>query len=62
MEYVGFTRCMDSAFKNGLDITTFVSDRHPTIAKHMREKLGSVTHYFDLWHLTKSRYSLGTTN
>ena len=54
MEYVGFTRCMDNAFKNGLDITTFVSDRHPTIAKHMREKLDNVTHYFDLWHLTKS--------
>ena len=37
MEYVGFTRSMDNAFKNGLDVTTFVSDRRPTSAKHMRK-------------------------
>eukprot|EP00795_Rhopilema_esculentum_P004196 gene4196-20383_t len=34
-------------------LSTFVSDRHTTIAKLMREQLPDITHYFDLWHLKK---------
>eukprot|EP00112_Aurelia_sp_Birch-Aquarium-sp1_P012751 Seg2686.5 transcript_id=Seg2686.5/GoldUCD/mRNA.D3Y31 product="hypothetical protein" protein_id=Seg2686.5/GoldUCD/D3Y31 len=34
-------------------ISTFVSDRHSSVIKHMKEKLSSVKHYFDLWHLKK---------
>ena len=39
MEYEGFKRSMDFLLSDGLDISTLVSDRHQTIAKHMREKL-----------------------
>ena len=53
MEYLGFSRSTDKVFKSGLDFTTFVSDRHSSITKHMKEKLPKITHYFDLWHLTK---------
>ena len=38
----------------GLLIKTFGSDRHASIAKHMREKLANIKQYFDIWHLKKS--------
>lgn len=53
MEYAGFQRCMSHLLGCGLAIGTFISDRHLSIAKHMREKLSNVTHYFDLWHIKK---------
>ncbi|CAB3980925.1 PREDICTED: uncharacterized protein LOC107342022 [Paramuricea clavata] len=53
MEYEGFKRSMDNLLKRNIPISTFVSDRHTSIAKHMREKHKNITHYFDLWHLIK---------
>ncbi|XP_046864355.1 uncharacterized protein LOC124458369, partial [Xenia sp. Carnegie-2017] len=38
---------------DGLNVTTFISDRHTSISKHMKEKLPKITHYFNLWHLAK---------
>ena len=55
MEYMAFSRSMKN-IDNDLNVKTFVSDRHSSIAKHMREKLPNISHYFDLWHLTKSMY------
>ena len=54
MEYMAFQRSLTFLHDNGLPITTFVSDRHASIAKHMKEKLPQTHHYFDLWHLAKS--------
>ena len=54
MEYMGFQRSMTYLTECGIKISTFISDRHTSIAKHMRERLKEVTHYFDLWHLKKS--------
>ena len=54
MEYEGFCRSMEYLLGLGLVIKTFVSDRHLAIAKHMKEKLTHITHYFDIWHLKKS--------
>jgi hypothetical protein len=56
MEYEGFKRSMDFLLEE-INISTLVSDRHQTIAKHMREKLPKIIHYFDIWHLKKSKYS-----
>lgn len=53
MEYLGFQRCFAYLSDCGIKISTFISDRHTSIAKHMREKLKEVVHYFDLWHLKK---------
>ena len=58
MEYAGFQRCMAYLLGPGLAIGTFISDRHLSIAKHMREKLSNITHYFDLWHIKKSKHSI----
>jgi hypothetical protein len=58
MEYEGFQRCMEFLSNKELNMTTFVSDRHTSIQKHMREKLPKIIHYFDLWHIKKSEFSI----
>ena len=55
MEFEAFQRCMTYLLGGGLALHTFISDRHNQIAKYMREKLKQVIHYFDLWHLKKSK-------
>ena len=54
MEFEGFKRSFQFLENHGLDVSTFVSDRHLSIMKYIREELTSVTHFFDLWHLKKS--------
>jgi hypothetical protein len=55
MEYEAFSRSMQYLLGLGLVVRAFVSDRHSSIAKHMREKLPNITHFFDIWHLKKSK-------
>lgn len=43
MEYEGFQRCMTFLLGCGLAISTFISDRYVSIAKHMREKLKDIS-------------------
>lgn len=63
MEALGHQKAMSFLLTTGLIITTFVSDRHATIAKWMREtcpklckELGKpvIQHFYDLWHIGKS--------
>ncbi|CAB4027620.1 Hypothetical predicted protein, partial [Paramuricea clavata] len=54
MEFMCFKLCMDYLIGYGIRITTFISDRHTSIAKYMRTKLTNIIHYFDIWHLKKS--------
>ncbi|CAB3984261.1 Hypothetical predicted protein [Paramuricea clavata] len=54
MEFMSFKSCMDYLIKKGLAITTFISDRHTSVAKYMRSVLSKITHYFDIWHLKKT--------
>lgn len=58
LEYADFQWAMTFLLGCGLAIGTFISDRHVSIAKHMREKLSNITHFFDLWHLKKRKHSL----
>jgi hypothetical protein len=51
MEMLGFKQCMDSLLVWGIVFDTFITDRHSSIAKYMRENLAHIKHYFDLWHL-----------
>ena len=55
MEFMAFKLSMDYLITYGLCITTFISDRHTSIAKYMRDVLKSIVHYFDIWHLKKSK-------
>lgn len=58
MEFLGFQSCMDFLLGCGVVISTFISDRHTQIASHMKTVLKNITHYFDLWHLKKSKRSI----
>ena len=55
MEFMGFKKCMEFLLGYGIRITSFISDRHVSIACHMRKVLTQITHYFDIWHLKKSK-------
>ena len=46
-------RSMESVIGSGAKVKTFVSDRHLSIAKYVKEKYPNITHYFDIWHLKK---------
>ena len=58
MELLGFRKSMQYLTDSQLDISTFISDRHTSIAKCMRENYNGITHYYDLWHLAKSKMFL----
>jgi len=64
MEFLGHQRAFAVLFTTGMIIKSFISDRHTSIAKWMREdcpktcqELGKplVQHFFDLWHIAKSK-------
>jgi len=38
----------------GLLIAVFISDRHRSIAKWIREHEPETRHFFDIWHVAKS--------
>ena len=55
MEYLAFQKGMENLIHKNVAMKSFVTDRHSSIAKHMKEHMASVKHYFDLWHLRKSK-------
>ena len=56
IEFEAFKRSMMFMLTNvKCGMSTFVSDRHSSIVKHMREVFTDIDHYFDVWHLAKSK-------
>lgn len=55
MELMGFEKCMEFLLQGGIAMKIFISDRHTGIQQHMKVSLPHITHYFDLWHLKKSK-------
>ena len=67
MEFMAFEKAFTFLLGTGLVIKSFISDRHTSIAKWMREDcpkkcrdLGKpvVAHFFDIWHIGKSKEPL----
>ena len=67
MEFLGHQRAFAYLFTTAMKIKSFISDRHRSIAKLMRETCPKkcrelnkpvVEHFFDLWHVAKRK----TTN
>jgi hypothetical protein len=56
MEYLAFQHSMARLKQEQIKLDSLVTDRHSSITKHMRENEKSVKHYFDLWHLRKSKF------
>lgn len=54
MELEGAKRCFQFLERLGLTITVFISDRHRSIAKWIREVCVKTTHYYDIWHVARS--------
>ena len=66
MEFLGHQKAFAFLLGTGIIIKSFISDRHQSIAKWMREdcprkcrELGKpvIDHFFDLWHIGKSKGS-----
>ena len=52
-EKEGLARSLKFFKEAGLMVDTIVTDRHPMIQKFLREQHQGVTHYFDIWHVSK---------
>ena len=55
MEFLAFKQYMEFLIACGLTIATFISDRYVSIASHMKTVLSRIVHYFDIWHIKKSK-------
>jgi hypothetical protein len=58
MEKCGLERSFAFLEEAGLPVAdcTFVSDRHRSIAKWIRENWSGIDHKFDIWHVAKGKY------
>jgi hypothetical protein len=64
MEFLGHKRAFSYLLSTDMTIKSFISDRHTSICKWMREELPAkcrtlgkplINHFFDLWHIGKSK-------
>ena len=55
MEIEGLIRAVQYLKSHGLVIDQFVTDHHKQIAKYFHEKLPDTKHYYDVWHVAKSK-------
>lgn len=71
MEFLGFKEAFTFLLGTAMIIKSFVSDRHTSITKWMREdclkkceELGKPHNYFDIWHIGKSKlfYTMNNHN
>ncbi|KAM7307397.1 hypothetical protein ISCGN_011033 [Ixodes scapularis] len=53
MEKEGLIRSLDFVKGKDLTVRSLTTDRHRSIAKHMREQEAAILHYFDIWHVSK---------
>ena len=63
IEFMVFKEAFTYLLTTGMIVKSFISDRHVSIAKWMREECGKkctelgkpvVNHFFDRWHIGKS--------
>ena len=54
MELDGAKRCFLHLEGAGVVITKFVSDRHASITKWVREFQSPTKHFYDIWHVARS--------
>lgn len=54
MELEGLKRCL-ATVKENVRVAALITDRHASIRKHMEMNEKHTTHYYDSWHLIKSK-------
>ncbi|KAG0435402.1 hypothetical protein HPB47_018509 [Ixodes persulcatus] len=63
MEKEGLIRSLAFMREKEMTVRSLATDRHRSIAKHMREKEPAILHRFDVWHVSKSvKKSLSTAS
>ncbi|CAN7994747.1 unnamed protein product, partial [Ixodes pacificus] len=63
MEKEGLIRSLAFTREKELTVRSLATDRHRSIAKHMRKKEPAILHFFDVWHVSKSvKKSLNTAS
>ena len=60
MEKEGLVRSLNFLEDSGVTGTSIVTDRHPQIQKFLREEMDYMVHYYDVWHISKSKYIMAT--
>ena len=53
-ELEGAKRCFNSLHLQNVRVDTFISDRHKSIAKWIRDCQKDTKHFFDIWHIARS--------
>ncbi len=56
MEKEGLARSLALLESRGVNLDWIVTDRHPQVQKFLRER--NITHYYDVWHMTKGILSV----
>lgn len=55
MEKEGLIRSLKFLEESGIIAQAIVTDRHPQIQKYLREEKEYLVHYYDVWHISKSK-------
>ncbi|KAG0444200.1 hypothetical protein HPB47_014056 [Ixodes persulcatus] len=57
MEKKGLLKQLEFFKEKGIKIRSLVTDRHPATRKHMETHEPGIDHFFDIWHISKSKQS-----
>lgn len=55
MELEGLKRALAKLKAMDVEVRSLVTDRHSGITSYMKEKNPDTMHYFDTWHLVRSK-------
>ena len=58
MEKEGLIRAVKFLENKGHKIGTLITDRHVQIQKYVRENMPETIHYYDPWHVVKSKTNI----
>ena len=56
MEIEWLKRCLHTFEEERLTISDLTTDRHPSVRKLLRDKHPEISHWFDIWHVSKCMY------
>ncbi|XP_033127439.1 uncharacterized protein LOC117125148 [Anneissia japonica] len=54
MEKEGLIRCLNQLEEAHVTVTTLATERHPQISKLMKDEYSTISHQYDVWHMSKS--------
>jgi GH18 family chitinase len=54
-ELEGLKRCRQQLSDVRLEVHALTTDRHRSVKAYVRDHWGEVTHYYDSWHIGKSK-------